>query len=92
MKSSNQKVPMRKCVGCEEMKNKKEMMRVLKTEDGEFVIDTTGKKNGRGAYVCKSLQCLKKARKAGRIEKNLECAISDEIYAQLEEEITSDEQ
>ena len=57
----NKKVPMRKCVGCEEMKSKKEMMRVLKTADDEFVLDATGKKNGRGAYLCQSKECFPKA-------------------------------
>ena len=86
------KIPMRKCMGCMQSFPKKELIRVVRSPEEEISLDFKGKKSGRGAYVCKSLQCLKKARKAGRIEKNLECAISDEIYAQLEEEITSDEQ
>ena len=55
------KIPMRKCVGCQEMKSKREMIRVLKTENDEILLDATGKKNGRGAYICKSKECLEKA-------------------------------
>ena len=62
----NKKVPMRQCVGCGEMKSKKEMMRVLKTAEGEIVLDVTGKKNGRGAYLCQTEECLKKARKSAK--------------------------
>ena len=62
----NKKVPMRQCVGCGEMKGKKEMMRVLKTAEGDIVLDVTGKKNGRGAYLCKSMECLKKAKERQR--------------------------
>lgn len=56
------KIPQRKCIGCNQMKNKKELIRILKTQDDEIVIDTTGKKNGRGAYICPDAECLKKAR------------------------------
>ena len=61
MKKCSQKVPMRKCVGCGEMKSKKEMIRVLKTSEEEFLLDATGKKNGRGAYLCPNEECLKLA-------------------------------
>lgn len=60
----NKKVPMRQCVGCGEMKGKKEMMRVLRTAEGDIVLDVTGKKNGRGAYLCKSMECLKRQGRA----------------------------
>lgn len=86
MKKSNQKVPMRKCVGCGEMKSKKEMMRVLKTEDGEFVLDVTGKKNGRGAYVCRSKECFVKAMKNKGLERSFKQSIPKEIYEMLEKE------
>ena len=86
--SVNKKVPMRKCVGCQEMKSKKEMIRVLKTSEEEFVLDATGKKNGRGAYICKSRECLKKARRAKRLESSLECSIPDEVYLRMEEELS----
>lgn len=86
------KIPMRKCMGCMQSFPKKELIRVVRSPEEEISLDFKGKKSGRGAYVCRSLQCLKKARKSGRIEKNLECAISAEIYDQLEGEICSDEQ
>ena len=58
---ANKKIPMRKCVGCQEMKEKKSLIRVVKTAEGDIILDDTGKKNGRGAYICKSLECFKKA-------------------------------
>ena len=81
--SNVRKVPMRKCVGCGEMKSKKEMMRVLKTTDEEFVLDATGKKNGRGAYICKSENCLEKVIKTKKLEKVFEKNISPEIYESI---------
>lgn len=86
------KIPMRQCTGCGEMKNKKELIRVIKTPESEIVIDFTGKKNGRGAYLCNSLDCLKKARKTKAIERSLKTNIPDEIYDQLEKELTAVEQ
>ena len=85
--AGKKKIPMRKCVGCGEMKPKKEMMRILRTEEGEFVTDTTGKKNGRGAYLCPSAQCLAKARKAKRLERALDAQIPPEVYERIEQEI-----
>ena len=82
----NKKVPLRQCVGCMEMKEKKNMMRVLKTPEGDFVLDTTGKKNGRGAYLCKSLECLKKAQKSKGLERSFKMNLSNEIYVGLEKE------
>ncbi|MBQ7766949.1 MAG: YlxR family protein [Lachnospiraceae bacterium] len=84
----NKKVPLRQCVGCMEMKEKKTMMRVLKTPEGDLVLDTTGKKNGRGAYLCKSLDCLKKAQKNKGLERSFKMNLSNEIYAGLEKEFT----
>ena len=78
---------MRKCVGCEEMKSKKEMMRVLKTEDDEFVLDATGKKNGRGAYLCMSKECFVKAVKNKGLERSFKQAIPKEVYEKLEKEL-----
>ena len=80
------KVPMRQCTGCREMKNKKEMMRVLKTGEGEILLDTTGRKNGRGAYLCYSLECLEKARKNKGLERSLKTEIPQEVYERLEKE------
>lgn len=87
--NTKKKVPMRKCVGCGEMKNKKEMMRVLKTPEEEFVLDTTGKKNGRGAYVCLSGECLGKAIKSKGLERSFKQAIPKEVYEELEKEMNA---
>ena len=78
---------MRKCVGCQEMKNKREMLRVLKTSEEEFVLDTTGRKNGRGAYVCFSTECLSKAIKNKGLERSFKQAIPKEVYENLKEEL-----
>lgn len=81
------KIPMRMCNGCMEMKPKKELIRVVKTNEEEVLVDLTGKKSGRGAYVCKSIECMEKAFKAKRLNKNLQTNISDDIYNKLKEEI-----
>lgn len=81
------KIPQRMCTGCMEMKPKKELIRVVRSKEGEVSIDLTGKKPGRGAYICKSEECLAKAVKTSRLQKNLEVKISDEIYNRLKEEI-----
>jgi len=78
---------MRKCVGCEEMKNKKEMMRVLKTSDDEFLLDATGKKNGRGAYLCFEQECFSKAVKGRGLERSFKQTIPKEVYERLEKEM-----
>ena len=83
------KIPLRKCTGCGEMKPKKELVRVVKTPEDEILIDLTGRKNGRGAYICRDVECLKKARKAKRIEKSFRCSIPDEVYDKMEEELKS---
>lgn len=80
------KIPMRQCTGCREMKNKKEMMRVLRTPEEEIVLDVTGKKNGRGAYLCKSAECLEKAIKSRGLERSLKAAIPQEVYENLKKE------
>ena len=80
---------MRKCTGCGESFAKKDLIRVVRSPEGEVSLDFTGKKSGRGAYVCKSSQCFKKARKANRFKNNLECEISEELLAALEEEIVN---
>ncbi len=85
--SNNKKVPMRKCVGCQEMKSKKEMIRVIRTAEGEFLLDTTGKKNGRGAYICPNSSCLEKAIKGKGLEKSFKQAIPKEVYETLEKEM-----
>jgi predicted RNA-binding protein YlxR (DUF448 family) len=81
------KIPLRMCAGCGQMKSKKEMIRVLKTPEDEIVIDTTGKKNGRGAYICSSLECLQKAVKTRGLERSLKAAIPAEVIVTLEKEM-----
>ncbi|MCC2826554.1 RNase P modulator RnpM [Laedolimicola ammoniilytica] len=83
----NKKVPMRQCVGCQEMKSKKEMLRILKTAEDEIVLDATGRKNGRGAYLCFSKECLLKARKNKGLERSLKMAIPPAVYDSLEKEL-----
>ena len=83
----NKKVPMRQCVGCQEMKSKKEMLRVLKTAEDEIVLDATGRKNGRGAYLCFSKECLAKARKNKGLERSLKMASPSAVYDSLEKEL-----
>ncbi|MCI6713684.1 MAG: YlxR family protein [Lachnospiraceae bacterium] len=80
------KISMRQCVGCGEMKNKRDMMRVLKSAEGPIVLDMTGKKNGRGAYLCMNKECLVKARKNRGLERSFKMSIPDEIYENLEKE------
>ena len=86
--AQTKKVPERRCVGCGEHFPKSELVRVLRTPEHEVVLDLTGKKSGRGAYICKKASCLKKARKSKRIEHSLECAIPEEVYDRMEEEIS----
>ncbi len=85
------KVPMRMCTGCGEMRPKKELVRVVKSPEGEITLDLTGRKPGRGAYVCQRRECLRVARKAKRLEKAYQCAIPAEVYNRLEEELPPDE-
>ena len=88
---TQRKIPLRRCNGCGESKPKKELVRVVRAQDGTVSLDLTGKKPGRGAYVCPSAACLAKARKARRIERALEVFIPDEIYAAMEAEIEKGE-
>ncbi|MCI9272927.1 MAG: YlxR family protein [Clostridiales bacterium] len=96
------RVPMRMCTGCGEMKPKKELVRVVKAPDGknengevtafgEVSLDLTGRKPGRGAYVCRNIACLKAARKARKFERAFSCQIPSEVYDQMEEELASNE-
>ena len=86
------KVPTRKCLGCREMKPKRELVRVVKNKEGEISLDLTGKKPGRGAYVCPSAACFAKARKAKRFERALECTIPDEVYDAMQTRIAEAEE
>jgi len=85
--STTRKIPQRVCVGCGEMKSKKEMLRVLKTAEGEILLDATGKKNGRGAYLCFSRECLTKAIKGKGLERSFKMSIPKEVYDKLEKEM-----
>lgn len=80
------KQPQRACIGCGEMKDKKKLIRVVKTPEGEFVLDATGKKNGRGAYLCPSEDCLEKAIKTKGLDRSFKMAVPKEIYDRLREE------
>ena len=84
---STKKIPLRQCIGCGEMKSKKEMIRVLKTAEDEIVLDATGRKNGRGAYLCPSMDCFKKAVKNNGLERSFKTAIPKEVYETLEKEM-----
>lgn len=81
------KIPVRRCIGCGEGKPKKELVRVVRTAEGEISVDLTGKKSGRGAYLCPDKTCLEKARKAKKLERAFECAISPEVYDRLAQEV-----
>lgn len=81
------KIPTRRCTGCGEHFPKNTLIRVLRTPEGEVVLDLVGKQNGRGAYICKSRDCLKKVRRAKRLESSLECSIPDEVYERMEKEL-----
>lgn len=80
------KIPMRRCIGCGEMKSKNTLLRILRTAEGEFTLDTTGRKNGRGAYLCFSRECLQKAVKTKGLERSFQMKIPAEIYERLEKE------
>lgn len=83
----NRKVPTRKCIGCGEQKQKRDLVRIVRSKDGEISLDTTGRKNGRGAYICPRPDCLKKAQKTRGLERSFQMAVPEEIYKLLEEEM-----
>jgi predicted RNA-binding protein YlxR (DUF448 family) len=87
LEAKKKKIPQRRCVGCGETRDKKELVRVVRSPEGEISLDLTGKKSGRGAYLCNNLACLKKARKSKRIEQNLETSIPEELYDALENQL-----
>lgn len=84
---STKKVPLRQCIGCGEMKSKKEMIRVLKTENEDIILDATGRKNGRGAYVCPTMECFRKAVKNKGLERSFKMSVPKEVYESLEKEM-----
>lgn len=85
------KVPMRQCTGCNERREKKELIRIIRTPEEEITIDFTGKKNGRGAYICNSAECLQLAKKKKSLERSLNTTIPEAVYQELEEEIRKNE-
>ena len=85
------KLPLRMCTGCGEHKQKRELVRVVKSPQGEISLDLSGRKPGRGAYICPSLECLKKARKAKRLERTFECEIPDTVFNAMEKELSNGE-
>ncbi len=89
-KLKQRKIPMRQCLGCNEHKPKLELLRVVRTPEGEIVLDFTGKRSGRGAYICRNVSCLKKARKSKRIDRSLDVCVPDEVYDRMEGELAND--
>ncbi len=85
--AKQRKIPLRQCLGCNEHKPKKELLRVVRTPEGEICLDFTGKLSGRGAYICRDVRCLKKARKSGRIDRNLGVSVPEEVYDSMEEQL-----
>ncbi len=84
---AEKKIPMRKCLGCNEMKPKRELIRAVKSPEGEISLDLTGKKSGRGAYICPDKDCFDKARKGRRIERALETKIPEAVYDEMLKEL-----
>ena len=87
--ATGKKIPQRQCIGCGQMKDKKELIRILKKQDGSIVIDATGKKNGRGAYICPDEECLQKAFKTKGLERSFKMAIDQSIYDELKKELNN---
>ena len=83
-------IPQRMCTGCHEHRAKNELVRVVRSPEGEVSLDLTGRKNGRGAYICRSAECLKKARKQRALERSLQQPISDELFEQMLAQIQED--
>jgi hypothetical protein len=86
---ANKKIPLRKCVGCGEMKEKKGLIRVIRTPEDEIILDSTGRKNGRGAYICADNRCFEAARRSKGLERSLKTAIPEAVYENLEKEMSA---
>ena len=89
MEQKKRKIPQRQCLGCNEHKPKSELLRVVRGPEGDISLDFTGKKSGRGAYICKNAACLRKAQKTKRLSRVLECEIPDEVFTAMEEELNA---
>ena len=85
------KIPIRMCLGCHEMKPKAQLVRIVRDKEGNVSLDLTGKANGRGAYICKDVQCLKKARKTNAVDRAFSAKVSDEIYDLMEQELIDEQ-
>ncbi len=90
MEKKVKKIPVRQCLGCNEHKPKTELLRVVRSPEGEISLDFTGKKSGRGAYLCRDIKCMRRARKSKRIDKTLEVAIPEAVYDAMESELAAD--
>ena len=86
------KIPLRKCTGCQEMKNKKELVRIVRNDEGEFSVDFTGKKPGRGAYVCPNEECLLKAHKSKGLERSFKSAVPADVYEELKAQLLKEKE
>ncbi len=86
------KKPLRKCIGCGEQKEKKELIRVLRTTDGMIMIDESGRQNGRGAYVCRKKACMEKAFKSKALERSLHCRVDEQVYEELQKRIVNSDE
>ena len=91
MEKKVKKIPMRQCLGCNEHKPKIELLRVVRSPEGEISLDFKGKKSGRGAYICRDVKCLRRARKSRRIDRNLDCKIPESVYDAMEAELEAAE-
>lgn len=91
MEKKIKKIPMRQCLGCNEHKPKSELLRVVRSPEGEISLDFTGRKSGRGAYICRSAKCLRKAQKSRRIDRILECTVPDAVYDAMDAELSNHE-
>ena len=89
-KIKQKKIPERQCLGCNAHKPKRELRRVVRTPEGEIVLDVTGKKSGRGAYICRDVKCLRRARKSRRIENSLQVSIPEQVYDNMERELENE--
>lgn len=83
------KTPLRKCTGCQEMKDKRELIRIVKEEENKFSLDETGKKSGRGAYICPNQECLTKAQKSKGLERSFKMAVPKDVYEELSNELST---
>ncbi|MCI1931506.1 MAG: YlxR family protein [Clostridia bacterium] len=85
------RIPLRKCTGCQEMKDKRQLIRIVRSDEGEYSLDFTGKKPGRGAYICPNLECLEKAQKSKGLERSFKSPVPQDVYEKLRKELSDAE-